>query len=168
MEKPTKIQTGSHARQLALIAVVAAIYVVVTTLIKPLSYGAIQFRVSEALNHLAVFNKRYIWALTLGVFIANMSSSLGPIDMIVGTLGTLVMTTMTYFATRRIKSLKFKLVVSTLIDTAMMWVVAAELYFVLKAPFWITFGTVAIGEFAALVLGAVLFYLINKYIDLTV
>ncbi|GAK31105.1 putative membrane protein [Weissella oryzae SG25] len=166
MEKQN-IQHTSKTRQLALIAVVAAFYVVVTTLIKPLSYGAIQFRVSEALNHLVVFNKRYIWALTIGVFIANMSSSLGPIDMVVGTLGTLVMTTMTYFATKHVKSVKVKLLISVLIDTAMMWVVAAELYYVLKAPFWITFGTVAIGEFVALVLGAILLYYVNKYIDLT-
>ena len=50
--------------------VVAAIYVALT-LVNPLSYGAVQFRISEFLNNLAPFNKRYVWALTIGCVIAN-------------------------------------------------------------------------------------------------
>jgi uncharacterized membrane protein len=161
-----KVKKARPAREITLIAVVAALYVAITLAIKPFAYGQFQFRVSEGLNHLTVFNKRYIWALTIGVFIANMGSTLGPIDMIVGTAGTLVMTTMAYFATRKVESVVKKLVISTVIDTAMMWVVAAELYYVLKVPFWLNFAWVALGEFASLVVGAILVYLLNKRLDL--
>jgi uncharacterized membrane protein len=154
------------AREVALISVIAAVYVAITYAIQPFAYGAFQFRVSEGLNHLAVFNKRYIWALTIGVFIANMFSPLGLPDMIFGTLGTLAMTTMAYFATRKVKSVVLKLVISTVIDTAMMWVVALELHLILHLPFWINFLYVAVGEFFSLAVGALLVYLINKRLDL--
>ena len=73
--------TSSHTRLVSLVkaALIAALYIALT-LINPLSYGAVQFRVSEMLNNLVVFNKRYIWALTLGCAVANINSIwfLGP------------------------------------------------------------------------------------------
>ena len=47
------------------IAVVAALYLVITLIIAPISYGPIQFRISESLNFLALHNKRQfhdLWA----------------------------------------------------------------------------------------------------------
>ncbi|WP_072152846.1 QueT transporter family protein [Weissella viridescens] len=151
---------------LAMMAVVAALYVVLTLLVAPFAFGPVQLRLSEGLNHLAVFNKRYIVAISLGVFIANTQSSLGAVDMIFGTLGTVVMLTMSYYATRHVKSIVKRLIISTVIDTFMMWAVALELHVFLKAPFWITYGSVAIGEFASLVIGAIVIYFISKRINL--
>lgn len=151
---------------LTMMAVVAALYVVLTLLVAPFAFGPVQLRLSEGLNHLAVFNKRYIVAISLGVFIANTQSSLGVVDMIFGTLGTVVMLTMSYYATRHVKSIVKRLIISTVIDTFMMWAVALELHVFLKAPFWITYGSVAIGEFASLVIGAIVIYFISKRINL--
>ncbi len=92
------------ARDISLIAVIAALYAVATVALPFASYGPFQLRFSEGFNHLVVFNKRYIIALTIGVFIANIWSPYGIVDMIVGTAGTLAMTTMSYFATRKVKS----------------------------------------------------------------
>ena len=122
--------------------------------------------VSEGFNHLVVFNKRYIIALTIGVFIANIWSPYGIVDMIVGTAGTLAMTTMSYFATRKVKSVVKRLAISTIIDALMMRVVAAELYFMAKTPFWATFAWTALGELAALIIGAIIFYLLSRRVDL--
>ena len=98
--------TKTHTRtvQLAKAGMVAALYVAFT-LINPLSFGAVQLRFSELFNNLSVFNKRYIWAVTLGCALANLQSPLGIIDVIFGTLGTLVMTSLSYWATRNILSL---------------------------------------------------------------
>ncbi|GAW64820.1 hypothetical protein FC65_GL001790 [Ligilactobacillus acidipiscis DSM 15836] len=41
-------------------ALIAALYVVLTVTFIPLSYGSIQFRLSELLNTMVVFNKRYM------------------------------------------------------------------------------------------------------------
>ena len=55
-------------RNIAATGVVAALYVAITLIFAPISYGVVQLRLSEMFNHLAAFNKRYIFAVTLGVF----------------------------------------------------------------------------------------------------
>lgn len=161
------MQKQTNTQQTTLIAVVAALYVVLTFIIPVPQYGAIQFRLSEGLNHLAVFNKRYIVAVTIGVFIVNMFSPLGIIDMIFGTLGTLAMTTMSYLVTRHMQHLGMKLAVSTVINTLMMWVIALEFHLFAEAPFWLTYGWMAVGEFVSLTLGAILIYGLSRRVDLT-
>jgi len=146
--------------------VVAAIYVALT-LVNPLSYGAIQFRISEFLNNLAPFNKRYIWALTIGCVIANLNSPLGIYDVVFGSLGTLVMTSLSYFLSKKVKSIPAKLAITVIICTLMSWSVALELYLLTNAPFWATYLTVAIGEFGACLLGAIVVWILNTRIDLS-
>ena len=56
---------------LAKISIVAALYVVITYAIAPISYGPVQVRISEVLVLLAFFDKKYIISLTIGCLIAN-------------------------------------------------------------------------------------------------
>lgn len=63
-------------RTLVINAVIASLYVVVTSLLAFMSFGAIQFRIAEMLNHLAVFNKKYIIGIVGGVLISNLFSQL--------------------------------------------------------------------------------------------
>ena len=85
-----------NARSLTFIAAIAAIYAVLTVAVAPLSYGMVQFRVSEALTILPFFTPLAIPGLTIGVVIANFYSSLGPIDMVVGSIATLIAALWTY------------------------------------------------------------------------
>lgn len=71
-------------------SIIAALYVVLTWVLSPISYGAIQFRISEILILLVVFNKKYAIGLILGCFIANTISPLGWFDMVFGTLATIL------------------------------------------------------------------------------
>lgn len=147
--------------------IVAALYVAVTLVFAPISYGSIQFRISEIFNNLAVFNKRYIWALTIGCAIANCFSPLGIVDVIFGSLGTLLMTGLSYLLSRHVKSTTGKLVIAIIVCTLMTWTVALELKYVNHLPFWPTYLTVAIGEFVSMVVGAFVIGIISKRIDLT-
>lgn len=70
-------------------AIVAAIYAV-TTMINPFSYLGIQFRVSEILVLLVLIDKRYITPLVIGNIIANLNSPLGYVDIVFGSLATLI------------------------------------------------------------------------------
>ncbi|KRM36764.1 hypothetical protein FC83_GL002641 [Agrilactobacillus composti DSM 18527 = JCM 14202] len=160
-------KVAHNTLELTKIAVVAALYVAVTLLIAPLSYGAIQLRLAEGFNHLAVFNKRYIIALTIGCALANIVSPLGIIDIIFGSLGTLVMTSLSYFIAKRFKSVAARLMTSTIICTLMTFSVALELMVVNKLPFWPTYGTVALGEFVSLLIGAVVIYVVQKRVALS-
>lgn len=63
-------------RDLTHIAIVAALYVVLT-IVPPfnlISYGPYQFRIAEMFNLLGFYNRKYIIAVTLGCVIANFFS----------------------------------------------------------------------------------------------
>lgn len=148
-------------------AMIAALYAALTIVLSPLSYGAIQIRFSEIFNNLAVFNKRYIWALTIGCAIANLNSPLGIVDVIFGSLGTLVMTGISYLLSKHVKAVWAKLMIAVVVCTLMTWTVALEMHIVNHLPFWPTYLTVAVGEFISMVIGAIIFGILSKRIDLT-
>lgn len=76
-------------------AIIAALYVVISLVFTPFSFGAVQVRVSEALTMLVVICPEAIVGVTLGCFISNMIGSV-PIDMVVGPLVTLLAALVTY------------------------------------------------------------------------
>ena len=82
-------------RKLARCAVVAAIYVVLCMALQPLSYGAVQVRVAEALCLLPVFGTEYIAGVVLGCFLANLLGST-IVDVVFGTQATLLACLVTY------------------------------------------------------------------------
>lgn len=43
--------------------IIMALYLALTILVSPVASGAIQFRISESLNHLVVFNRKYLWGI---------------------------------------------------------------------------------------------------------
>ena len=80
---------NSSVRKLVRCGLVAAIYVVLCLALQPLSYGAVQVRVAEALCLLPVFGTEYILGVVLGCFLANLLGST-IVDVIFGTLATLL------------------------------------------------------------------------------
>ena len=74
----------------------------------PLSFGPIQLRLAELFNYLGVFNKRYIWSITLGVAIANAASPLGIIDIVIGSAGTCAVLWIAYFCDKNQQNLLIK------------------------------------------------------------
>ena len=149
------------------IGVTAALYVVLTFVVAPFSYGVFQFRISEMFNHLIDFNKRYIWALTIGCLVTNMTSPLGPIDMVVVVIGTLISGLLIWNINRYVPNLIGKLVISSIIPTVIgMLPVAFELHIIQHVPFWATYGISMVGEFGSCFIGAILTYFLAKRVDL--
>ncbi len=85
-------------------AVIAAIYAGLTYAagVLNLAYGSIQFRFSEALTILATLSPAAIPGLTIGCFLGNITSPYGLVDIICGTLATLIAAVLSYW-TRNIK-----------------------------------------------------------------
>lgn len=79
-------------------AVIAALYVALTYISSAmgLAYNSVQFRLSEILTVLPVFTPAAIPGLTLGCFLANISSPFGIIDILCGTLATFLASVVTY------------------------------------------------------------------------
>lgn len=75
-------------RKICASAVLAALYAAITIAAAPLSYGPVQFRLSEALVVLCAFEPFLGVGLTLGCFLANLFSTVTALDMVVGTLAT--------------------------------------------------------------------------------
>ncbi|HEY9570171.1 MAG TPA: QueT transporter family protein, partial [Metalysinibacillus sp.] len=69
---------------LAVNATVAALYVALALAVKPIAFGELQFRIPEIFNHLIAFNPLFMPGVILGVFISNLGSELGPIDLAFG------------------------------------------------------------------------------------
>lgn len=65
-------------------AVIAALYAVLTWALPAISYGPLQFRISEVLTLLAYFQPALIPGLTIGTVLANIVSPLGLIDVLFG------------------------------------------------------------------------------------
>lgn len=77
-------------------ALIAALYAVLTIAIAPLSYGAVQVRISEILTVIPFFSSFSILGLTIGCLTANLLSPIGILDIIFGTLATFLSAFLTY------------------------------------------------------------------------
>lgn len=153
--------------ELTKIALVASLYVAVTALFSVISFGVVQLRVAEMFNYLALFHKRYVVAVTLGVVLANFLSPTWLLDVPIGGLATFVVLIICRIATKNIKHMAWKLVVTAIIVTASMFTVATQLTLMLGLPFWPTYGMIAVGEALSMTLGGVTIYLLQKKIDFT-
>lgn len=84
------------------IAMIAAVYTVVSLALAPISYGNIQVRIAEALTILPLLYKPSIYGVTLGCFLTNLLGAFmgvnptGFIDAIIGTLATFLAAECTY------------------------------------------------------------------------
>lgn len=72
--------------------IIAALYVVLTYFLAPISYGPIQARVSEIMTVFPIFSWATIPGLTVGCLISNLINpeNLGLVDIIGGTIATLL------------------------------------------------------------------------------
>ena len=95
-------------RSIARAAVIAALYALLTMLLQPISYGPVQFRVSEALCILPLFFPESVVGLTIGCLIANILGN-GIFDIVLGTLATLIAAIVTYLVGRFIRKTALKL-----------------------------------------------------------
>jgi len=77
-------------RRIALTAITAAIYVVFTApmLIPIPAYGPVQYRIAEVLNLLVFFNPVFAPGVVFGVFLSNLLSPYGVLDVTIGTSAT--------------------------------------------------------------------------------
>lgn len=153
-------------KYLAMSAIIAALYIAVTMLVAPISFGQVQFRIAEIFNHLVAFNPRYMVGVVLGVFISNfMMSTVGPIDLIFG-VGHTILTLGIFIAICKfVKNIWARLIINTLLFTFTMFIIAAQLNLVLDFPFWETWAFVALGEFVVLAVGAPIMHALNKRLN---
>ena len=86
-------------------AMIAAVYVVLTLVFAPISYGEVQVRVSEALTVLPFFTSAAVPGLFVGCLIANILGGAILPDIIFGSIATLLGAAGTYLLRKRTRFL---------------------------------------------------------------
>ena len=151
-------------RKIAIVGLIAALYAVITLAFGFISYGQIQFRISEILMFLPLFGKEYIIALTLGCFLANVVGPFGVPDIIFGTLATLISSILVYYTPKLMKNNKYTLFIASLWPTIInALIIGWELYKFFGVPFVLGFLQVGFGEFVVItIVGLPVFKMVNN------
>lgn len=146
---------------LVLSAAIAAVYAVLTYVLAPISYGAVQFRVAEALTLLPILLPQAIPGLFVGCLLANLLGGYGAADIIFGSLATLIAALLTY----RLRKNRYVAALPPVVVNAV--IVGIMLHVVAGFELWSTMGYVALGQAGAVyILGLPLLKAIEK-IDLS-
>ena len=148
--------TDGLTRRIVQNGIVAAIYFLLTVVSTPFSYGLLQIRVAEAMVLLCFFRRDYVAGVTIGCLLANMNSSLGPWDILIGTSATFISSLLIAFASPRL------LFACVFPIAGNAFVVGYELSWLLGLPFWSSVAYVAIGETIAVFFGYVFFMSVGK------
>ena len=142
-------------------AMIAAIYVVLTYVFAPFSFGEVQIRISEALTILPLFTPAAIPGLFVGCLVGNILGGAILPDIIFGSIATLIGAAGTYML--RQKKPVFGTLPPIIANIVIVPFVLRYGYGIaLPIPFMML--TVGIGEVAScLVLGLVLYTALSRY-----
>ena len=142
-------------------AVIGALYVVLTFLARlfGLDSGAIQLRISEALTAFVVFTPAAVPGLFLGCILSNLMMQGVLLDVIFGSLATLVGAVLG----RILRKHKYLALIPTIISNAIIVPFVLIYAYGLTDAWWYLFITVGIGEILSCgVLGGVLIKTLDK------
>ncbi|MBO1308325.1 QueT transporter family protein [Enterococcus sp. 669A] len=145
--------------------ILMALYLALTILVSPVASGPIQFRISESLNHLVVFNRKYLWGVFGGVVIYNALFGMGILDVVFGGAQTLIALSLTALLQNKVKNVKVRLVLNTLFFSVSMALIAAMLYLTAGLPFWVTYGWLAVSEAIIMTVSAPLMYYLDQRLN---
>ena len=145
--------------------IIAALYVVLAYIFAPISYGPVQARIAECMTIFPAFSWGTIPGVTLGCLIANLINpeNLGPVDIVGGTLATLMAGVLSYILGKKIKWLGLippVIVNGIVVGGYLSFLILDE---VTPGGILFTMLTVAAGELAVMiVIGAPLIAIIDK------
>lgn len=142
-------------------AMIAAIYVVLTVVFAPLSFGEVQVRFAEALTILPFFTPAAIPGLFIGCLLGNIFGGAILPDIIFGSLATLVGAIATYAL--RNKS-KFLAPVGPIVANTIVVPLVLRFAYGVTLPIWMMCLSVGAGEVLSCgVLGMILLFALEKY-----
>lgn len=141
-------------------AAIAAIYVVLTLLFAPFSYGEVQVRISEALTILPFFTPAAIPGLFVGCIIANILGGSIALDVIFGSIATLLGAIFSY----KLRSNRYLVPLPPIIANTVIVPFVLRYGYGTNLPIPLMMLTVGIGEvISCYVLGMILLGALSKY-----
>jgi len=124
---------------------ITGIYIVITYLLAPVSFGPLQFRLAEALTVLPILYPEAVPALFLAVMLSNIIGGLGLVDIIGGSLVTLLAAAVTY---------KFRHSIIAYLSPIIFNGLLVSLYLALlfELPYWLTAVQITISQAVVILL----------------
>lgn len=161
---------ASVTRSLCSAGIIAALYFALTVAFYPVSYGAIQVRVSEALCVLPLFYGEAVLGLTAGCLLSNLVGTGGLLDVALGTPATLIAALLCYLAGKKIRGGArfflgvFPCVILNALVVPLTFLAITEL----KEAYFLSALQVGVGEaIAVYVLGGALYFAYAKRLEKT-
>lgn len=140
-------------------AVYAALYVALCYVFQPISFGAIQVRIAEALCILPLFDDMAIVSISVGCFLSNILLS-GAIDAIFGTLATFIGLLLIKFI--KVNNFAVKML-PTVLSNAIIIPFVLRFAFGETMPLWLLAISIAAGEIVSVYgLGYILYEALKK------
>jgi uncharacterized membrane protein len=152
-----------HTKDLALIAIYAALYAALVVVLGGISYGPIQVRVADSMvAAVPLLGIAGVLGHTLGVFIANLFSPAGPIDLL-NTIPSFVMSFVIYYVYKRTRNDYTVIGTCVAYSVVLGITVGWMLSYLYGLPLLATIAYVALGNVIATVLiGWPVFKLLKK------
>jgi len=127
-------------REIAEMAVFAALYAVLTWVLAPISYNVLQFRVAESLKSIVVKRKHLIWAFVVGNALSNIFSPfVGVWELIWMPLINVLGGGSAWLLGHRIPGLRGMVIGGALFAVWVAFGVSFMLYMLFSVPYVITF-----------------------------
>ncbi len=144
-------------RRVAIGAVIAAAYAALCMLLQPISFPALQFRLSEALCVLPMFFPEAVPGLFVGCLLANLLGGNGILDVVFGSLATLAAAWGTY----KLRRWPLLAILPPVVINAV--VIGIVLHYAVGAPLLLEMGTIFLTQAAVCyVVGYPLYLLLNR------
>ena len=141
-------------------ALIASIYVVLTIAFRPISFGPIQFRISEALCVLPFFTAAAIPGVTIGCLISNMIGGAVLMDVVFGTLATLIGA----IGSRLLRGNRYLVSIPPILSNTLIIPWVLKYAYGSEDLVWYMMITIGIGEILAIgVLGQCLISVLARY-----
>jgi len=120
-------------------AMIVVLYIIITYILAPVSFGPLQFRLSEALTVLPIIYPEAVPALFIGVLLSNIFGGLGLVDIIAGSIVTLLAAYVTYY---------FKDTIWAYLSPVFFngFLISIYLHLLFGLPYWLTVLEISISE----------------------
>jgi uncharacterized membrane protein len=153
----------TRTKNIALISIYAALYAALVVVLGGFSYGPIQVRIADTLlAAVPLLGLPGVLGHTLGVFVGNIFSTAGPIDLL-NTIPSFAMSFVVYYVYKRTKNDYTVILTCTAYSAVLGTTVGWMLSYLFGYPLLLTIVYVAVGNFIATVLiGWPVFKLLKK------
>lgn len=151
---------SKNTRYITTAAMIAAIYVVLCFIFRPISFSVFQVRIAEALCVLPYFTPAAIPGVSVGCLLANLLCGADIFDTVFGTVATLIGALAAYLLRRH----KYLVPIPTILSNTLIIPFVLRFAYGEAQPIGLLMASVGVGEVLSCgVLGLVLLITLERY-----